>query len=153
MDGYDFLCVYQNCANCFMDAIQRLVFWVSLGFEALSIPSKPHPPLFAHTHAHSATAMKKYSGGVAEYRASEGKCVEVPYRGPVDATICEILGGVRSTCTYVGAATLKELTKRTTFIRCTAQHNPTFDRLKRKDKPPGLRTRSGESSKKPKLES
>lgn len=50
-----------------------------------------------------AFAMKKYAGGVAKYRASEGKCVEVPFRGDVDGTITEILGGVRSTCTYVCA--------------------------------------------------
>ncbi len=49
----------------------------------------------------SAVAMQKYAGGVAEYRASEGKCVEVPFRGDVDGTITDILGGVRSTCTCV----------------------------------------------------
>ncbi|ETV99461.1 GMP reductase, variant [Aphanomyces invadans] len=59
----------------------------------------------------SATAMKKHAGGVAEYRSSEGKSVTVPYRGPVDNTIKDILGGVRSTCTYVGASMLKELSK------------------------------------------
>ena len=78
----------------------------------------------------SATAMKKYAGGVANYRASEGKAVEVPYKGPVEATINEILGGVRSTCTYVGASRLKELPKRTTFIRCTQQLNPVFNQMK-----------------------
>merc|ERR1719482_1198515 len=57
----------------------------------------------------SDTAMKKHAGGVAEYRSSEGKTVKVPYRGPIDETIRDILGGVRSACTYVGAATLKEL--------------------------------------------
>lgn len=71
----------------------------------------------------SQTAMKKHAGGVAEYRASEGKTVEVPYRGAVQDTIKDILGGVRSACTYVGAAHLKELTKRTTFIRVTEQEN------------------------------
>ena len=65
----------------------------------------------------SSVAMEKYSGGVAEYRASEGKAVTVPYRGGVENTIQDILGGIRSTCTYVGAAKLKELAKRTTFIR------------------------------------
>jgi GMP reductase len=50
----------------------------------------------------SATAMKKYSGGVSEYRSSEGKTVQVPYRGPIEPTLLNILGGVRSTCTYVG---------------------------------------------------
>ena len=74
----------------------------------------------------SKTAMDKHSGGVAEYRASEGKTVEIPYRGPVEDTIKDILGGVRSTCTYVGAAQLKELSKRTTFIRVAEQENRVF---------------------------
>lgn len=71
----------------------------------------------------SVTAMKKHAGGVAEYRASEGKTVEVPFKGDVEDTIQDILGGVRSTCTYVGASKLKELTKRTTFIRVAEQEN------------------------------
>ncbi len=71
----------------------------------------------------SSTAMDKHSGGVADYRASEGKSVEVPYRGNVRNTIKDILGGLRSTCTYVGASRLKELTKRTTFIRVAEQEN------------------------------
>lgn len=74
----------------------------------------------------SATAMKKYAGGVAEYRASEGKTVEIAYRGPVEKTIQDILGGVRSTCTYVGASKLRELGKRTTFIRVSQQINEVF---------------------------
>jgi len=74
----------------------------------------------------SETAMKKYTGGVAEYRASEGKTIKMPFRGPVNETIQDILGGLRSTCTYVGASHLKELTKRTTFIRVQEQHNEWF---------------------------
>ncbi|XP_038821710.1 GMP reductase 1-like isoform X2 [Salvelinus namaycush] len=74
----------------------------------------------------SDTAMKKYVGGVAEYRASEGRTVEVPYRGDVENTIRDILGGLRSTCTYVGAAKLKELSRRTTFIRVTQQASTMF---------------------------
>ncbi|XP_072460020.1 GMP reductase 1 isoform X4 [Notamacropus eugenii] len=74
----------------------------------------------------SETAMKKHSGQVAEYRASEGKTVEVPFKGDVENTILDILGGLRSTCTYVGAARLKELNRRTTFIRVTQQHNSIF---------------------------
>lgn len=74
----------------------------------------------------SATAMSKYAGGVAEYRASEGKTVEVSYRGEVRDTVLDILGGLRSTCTYVGARKLKELTKRTTFIRVQEQENHVF---------------------------
>jgi GMP reductase len=74
----------------------------------------------------SRTAMEKYAGGVAQYRASEGKEVLVEYRGPVADTLQDILGGVRSACTYVGAHKLKELTKRTTFIRVTQQLNEVF---------------------------
>lgn len=74
----------------------------------------------------SDTAMKKYSGGVAAYRASEGKTVTVPYRGPVDATMQEIMGGVRSMMTYIGATRLKEVPKRTTFVMVGAQLNTVF---------------------------
>lgn len=74
----------------------------------------------------SDTAMEKYSGGVADYRASEGKTVEVPYRGPVENTIQDILGGLRSALTYTGSRRLKELSKRTTFIRVTQQENTVF---------------------------
>ncbi len=74
----------------------------------------------------SQSAMDKHSGGVANYRAAEGKTVLLPYRGSVHNTIGDILGGVRSTCTYVGAAKLKELTKRTTFIRVQEQENNVF---------------------------
>ena len=75
----------------------------------------------------SSTAMEKYAGGVAEYRASEGKTVKVPYRGPIENTLQDILGGLRSACTYVGAQRLKELTKRTTFIRVAEQENQVYN--------------------------
>lgn len=74
----------------------------------------------------STEAMERHHGSVALYRASEGRSVNVPYRGPVKNTVLDILGGVRSTCTYVGANRLKELSKRTTFIRVTKQLNEVF---------------------------
>jgi GMP reductase len=74
----------------------------------------------------SETAMNKYAGGVADYRASEGKTTQVLYRGHVTDTVQDILGGLRSACTYVGAKSLKELTKRTTFIRVEEQQNEWF---------------------------
>lgn len=74
----------------------------------------------------SKEAMEKHHGSVAEYRASEGRSVNIPYRGPVKNTILDILGGIRSTCTYVGAHRLKELSKRTTFIRVARQLNEAF---------------------------
>ena len=74
----------------------------------------------------SDTAMIKYKGEVAKYRSSEGKTVKVPYRGDVNEMVLDMLGGIRSTCTYVGAARLKELSKRTTFVRVTQQLNNIF---------------------------
>ncbi|XP_067389264.1 GMP reductase 2 [Emydura macquarii macquarii] len=74
----------------------------------------------------SEVAMGKYAGGVAEYRASEGRAVEVPFRGAVRRTVQDVLGGLRSTCTYVGAGKLKELSRRATFIRVTPQSPPLF---------------------------
>ncbi len=74
----------------------------------------------------SDTAMEKHFGEVAEYRSSEGRTVEVDYRGDVHATMKDILGGIRSTCTYVGAPTLKDLSKCTTFIRTARQYNDVF---------------------------
>ncbi|MGF1792633.1 GMP reductase [Photobacterium profundum] len=74
----------------------------------------------------SESAMAKHSGGVAKYRAAEGKTVLLPFRGPVENTIQDIMGGIRSTCTYVGASQLKQLTKRTTFIRVQEQENNVY---------------------------
>lgn len=74
----------------------------------------------------SETAMKKHYGRVADYRSSEGKTVTLPYRGDVKATVLDILGGLRSTCTYVGARRLKELSRSTTFVRVARQFNQVF---------------------------
>ena len=75
----------------------------------------------------SRTAMDKYAGGRKDYRACEGKEVDVPYRGPVRETIQEITGGIRSACAYVGASRLKDLTKCTTFVTCQRPHVSMFD--------------------------
>lgn len=75
----------------------------------------------------SESAMTRHVGGVAHYRAAEGKTVELVVRGPVENTIQDVLGGLRSACTYVGAERLKELTKRTTFIRVAEQENRVFN--------------------------
>jgi GMP reductase len=74
----------------------------------------------------SDTAMEKHHGGVAEYRSSEGRTVRVPYKGPIKNTVLDLLGGLRSTCTYVGAESLKQLPKCTTFIRVNRQVNDVF---------------------------
>ncbi|MCK5400749.1 MAG: GMP reductase [Flavobacteriaceae bacterium] len=93
------------------------------GGELIERNGKPFKQFYGMS---SSTAMKKHVGEVAEYRASEGKIVEVPFKGNVETTLQDILGGIRSTCTYVGAQRLKELTKRTTFIRVTEQENRVY---------------------------
>ena len=74
----------------------------------------------------SLVANKKYYGGLSDYRSSEGKVVRIKYRGKIKDTILDILGGIRSSCTYVGAPSLKQLSKCTTFVRVTNQSNKTF---------------------------
>jgi len=74
----------------------------------------------------SETANEKHFGGLKDYRASEGKEVIVPYRGRIDNTVQTILGGVRSSCTYVGARRIKDLTKCTTFVKVYNTHNTIF---------------------------
>ena len=74
----------------------------------------------------SETANKKHYGGLSNYRSSEGRTVRVKYRGKIKDTIQDILGGVRSSCTYVGAPSLKQLSKCTTFVRVSSQFNDTF---------------------------
>jgi GMP reductase len=74
----------------------------------------------------SDTAMNKHHGGVAEYRSSEGRTVQVAYKGDINPIVLDLLGGLRSACTYVGAPTLKQLSKCTTFIRVNRQINDIF---------------------------
>jgi GMP reductase len=74
----------------------------------------------------SDAANVKHFGGLKEYRSSEGREVLVPYRGPVEPTVQDLLGGLRSTCTYAGALKLKQLSKCTTFIQCTQQFNGVY---------------------------
>ena len=74
----------------------------------------------------SDAANTKHFGGLKDYRSSEGREVLVPYRGSVGITVQDLLGGIRSTCTYAGAKKLKQLSKCTTFVRCTQQFNAVY---------------------------
>ena len=77
----------------------------------------------------SEEANEKHYGGLANYRSSEGKKVKIQMKNSLDSTIRDILGGVRSSCTYVGASSLKQLSKCTTFVRVNNQYNDTFGRV------------------------
>ena len=77
----------------------------------------------------SEEANEKHYGGLASYRSSEGKKVKILMKKSLDGTIRDILGGVRSSCTYVGASSLKQLSKCTTFVRVNNQYNDTFGKV------------------------
>ncbi|OUW95061.1 MAG: GMP reductase [Pelagibacteraceae bacterium TMED237] len=77
----------------------------------------------------SEEANEKHYGGLANYRSSEGKKVVIPLKSSLDKTIRDILGGIRSSCTYVGAPSLKQLSKCTTFVRVNNQYNDTFGKV------------------------
>jgi GMP reductase len=74
----------------------------------------------------SDAANTKHFGGLKDYRSSEGREVLVPFRGEVLSTIQNILGGIRSTCTYAGAEKIKQLTKCTTFVKVNNQFNTVY---------------------------
>lgn len=74
----------------------------------------------------SETAQKKYHGGVAHYRSAEGRTVKIPYKGDVNDTVLDILGGLRSTCTYIGARRIKDVPKCTTFMLVRHQINTIY---------------------------
>ena len=77
----------------------------------------------------SKAANDKHFGGLKEYRSSEGREVLVPYRGAVSNTVQDLLGGIRSTCTYVGAKNLKQLSKCTTFVLARSQYNSVYESM------------------------
>ena len=71
----------------------------------------------------SEEAQKKYYGSMAEYRSSEGRVLKIPYKGPLENTALDYLGGLRSTCTYINADCIKHMPKCTTFIQVNQQLN------------------------------
>ena len=75
----------------------------------------------------SKTAMIRHGYPNREYRGEEGKTVIVPYRGSVKDTVVDILSSIQSACTYVGARSLKDLSKCATFIRVNDTHNRIFE--------------------------
>lgn len=75
----------------------------------------------------SEVAQNKYDGGLSKYKSAEGKVVTIPFKGPLEPTVQSILGGLRSACTYVGAAKIRELSKCSTFILVNNTHNKVYE--------------------------
>jgi len=94
------------------------------GGEKVTILDKEYVEFYGMS---SKKANEKHNGGLKDYRTSEGRRVAIPYKGPMRYIVQDILGGVRSTCTYVGAAKLKNLSKCATFVRCTKTHSKIYE--------------------------
>jgi len=77
----------------------------------------------------SKEAQEKHNGGLKNYRASEGRSVDIPYKGPVENVINDVLGGLRSSCSYIGAEKLKDFSKCCTFVRVNNTHNRVFENM------------------------
>lgn len=77
----------------------------------------------------SKTANNKHFGGLKNYRSSEGRTTMIPYKGSMDGVIKNILGGIRSTCTYTGSRTLTELPFRAKAIRVNNTHNRAYEQF------------------------
>lgn len=75
----------------------------------------------------SSKAMEKHHGGIASYRSAEGKCVKIRHKGKVENTMLDILGGIRSTMTYIGAQKMKHISKCAHFIRVNHQVNTIYN--------------------------
>ena len=75
-------------------------------------------------------AQQTHYGKMETYRASEGRVLKIPYKGDLNTTVQDYLGGLRSTCTYINAATMKNMAKCTTFIRVSQQVNDLFTNQK-----------------------
>ena len=73
-------------------------------------------------------AMKKHYGQMASYRSSEGRVIRVPYKGALKTTVQDYLGGLRSTCAYINAHTIKNIPKCTTFLTVGQQLNTHFEK-------------------------
>ena len=124
--GADFVMLggmFAGCAEGGGEIIQEMK---SVSHE-LGIDSVPTGEKFIRFYGMSSKeAHEKHGDSLKDYRSSEGKCVEIPYKGSIDNVVQDILGGVRSACTYSGARTLKDLSKCTTFIRVNNQINNVF---------------------------
>lgn len=93
--------------------------------EIIEVDGKKYKVFYGMSSQH---AMEKHYGKMDKYRSSEGRCVKIPYKGPLSATVEDYLGGVRSTCTYIGAKVLKDMSKCTTFLIVNQQLNSIFSK-------------------------
>lgn len=76
----------------------------------------------------SKMSMEKNYGKMDNYRSSEGRSCKVPYKGKLEDTVNDLLGGIRSTCTYVGSETINDLQNTCNFIKVNNQINKIYEK-------------------------
>ena len=91
--------------------------------EVIEVGGKQYKTFYGMSSQH---AMEKHYGKMNNYRASEGRKLKIPYKGDLNHTISDYLGGLRSACTYIGAESIKDISKCTTFVLVTQQVNQHF---------------------------
>ena len=109
-----------NFENGFDDGNRQMKKWND------KIVYKKDVPYIKFYGMSSEFANEKHFGGMKDYRAAEGKEILIEYKGKVDKTIQQILGGIRSSCTYIGAKRLKDVPKCATFVRVSNTHNKIY---------------------------
>jgi GMP reductase len=75
----------------------------------------------------SSHAAQQKHNQVKKYRASEGRVVQIPYKGLVEHTVSDILGGIRSTCAYIGALNITEMKEKAHFIQVNTVLNRSLE--------------------------
>jgi len=73
-------------------------------------------------------AREKHGKRKDGYRGNEGRLISLPSRGPAKSTVEDILGGVRSACTYIGARRLKDMPKCASFVTTNNVQNQVYER-------------------------
>jgi len=71
----------------------------------------------------SSKAMMKHYGKINNYRTSEGRVLKVKYKGSLDNTIRDYLGGLRSTGTYIGCDSIEYFKLCCNFVKVNKQYN------------------------------
>lgn len=109
----------------YLDDSTDIEFWES---QDPGYPTEKRKAFLKFYGMSSKEAQDKHHEGVKDYRTSEGRCVSIPYKGTADEVLQDILGGIRSACTYVGAFQIKDFSKKTTFIRVNNTHNRIYEK-------------------------
>lgn len=96
------------------------------GGDIITVDGKQYKEFFGMS---SNTAMQRFNGGRASYKASEGRTTLVPYRGTALAVVAEIKGGLSSTMSYIGAKVIADAPALARFVKVSGRLNSAMERF------------------------